>query len=141
MSARDDRQDALVRFLAATSSGATLPEITAHLACSPAQARTSIHDARMYLGGADDVNIVCDMDVNSDWRYHLVGSLKEAGWWIQNRLDDAETRARTMESVAASIVRNTAPGSTQGRKARVVERSLRRMREDLDDIHLNGRAV
>lgn len=143
MSARDDRRDLLIDFLTATPSGGSLADIMMALGISNASLiRTAIHDARIHLGDNEDMNLVWDMgyDGFANWThiYRLVGSLDEARPWVRNRLDDAETRFTTIEAVTASIVRGTSGRTRDGRRARVIERSLRRMREDIADIDLNG---
>ena len=94
---------------------------------------------RLYLGHFDDINLTCDPPGDGGkWIYRLVGTLEEMRPWSVNRLHDTETRLRTQEAMMAPIVRATDGRTTDGKVARVTEKALRRLVEDIDEIRLNG---
>lgn len=69
------------------------------------------------------------------WLYQLVGNVEDAAPWSRNRLMDAETRLQTMHAVAQSLVNATDGRTMEGRRARIMEKALRRLNEDLIDLH------
>lgn len=68
------------------------------------------------------------------WIYQLVGTLEAAGPWSRNRLLDTETRLSTIHAVAKSLVHATDGRQRDGKKARVIERTLRHLQENLAAI-------
>ncbi len=100
-------------------------------------ARYVVKALRDWLGDEDDINVVCDVNPekpNGERIYNLVGTMEAAQPWAITRLVDSETRLRTMRSVITSIRRGTNPRTLAGKKARVLERGLNRLVEDIDDI-------
>lgn len=92
---------------------------------------------RLTLGDADDISLVCDRQgARQPWRYRLVGEFSQASDWVRNRTDDAESRMLTIESVLASVLRNTDGRSRDGRRARIMYRAIQRAREDLADLEV-----
>lgn len=69
------------------------------------------------------------------WLYQLVGNVEDAAPWSRNRLLDAETRLKTMHAVTQSLVHATDGRTLEGRRARIMEKALRRLNEDLVDLH------
>lgn len=89
---------------------------------------------RRFLGD-DEINLVATPQGRYEaWLYSLTGSVEEAGPWNRNRLLDTESRLTTMHAVSQSLVSSTDGRSLEGRRARVMERSLRRLTEDLADL-------
>lgn len=83
----------------------------------------------------DTINLVCDpAGARAKWIYRLVGSIEDGSPWVQNRLRDAETRFTTISSVVQSLVKATDGRTADGRRARLMEKSLRRLLEDLGEI-------
>ena len=137
--ARDQRRDELWDLAVANPTGITVDDMMAAHGWTHHQANQAIHDLRLFLGDTDQINFPCEPDGSrSRWKYRLVGRLDDVRGWIGNRIGDSETRLRTMQSMMASIVAATSGRTTEGRKARIMERALRRLVEDLDDLTLNG---
>ena len=83
----------------------------------------------------DTIQLVCDpQGSGEDWLYRLVGNLDDAGPWVNNRLRDLNARLETQHAVAKSLVTATDGRTIEGRKARLVAKTLGRLREDLDDV-------
>ena len=132
--ARETRRDELFAELVADPAGLTVDDMM-EWGWSHHQANDAIHDLRAYLGQNDDVNLVCEPQGKGEpWLYRLVGSLADVRGWSRNRITDTESRLRTMQSVLASIVSATSGRTVDGRKVRLMERSVRRLVEDLDDL-------
>jgi len=132
--ARDLRRDELFDELVANPTGLTVDDMMGwgwnHRDCN-----TAIHDLRAHLGVTDTVNLVCEPQGGGErWLYRLVGTLSDVRGWTSNRIGDTESRLRTMQSVLGSIVSATNGRTLTGRKARLMERSVRRLVEDLDDL-------
>jgi hypothetical protein len=135
MTARADRRDALFDLLVSRPAGLTQAEIELLLPCRPDQAKQAIHDLRLFLGEFDDVNLPCSPQPGGgQWIYQLSGNLDDAREWFANRIGDAESRLRVMHAMFASIAKGTDVRTSDGRKARLIERGLRRVVEDLDDL-------
>ena len=136
---RQQRRDDLFDFAVQEVNGFTVEDVMAELEITHHQANQAIHDLRLFLGDFDSLNLPCDPAGHCErWLYRLVGDLDSTRVWSTNRVRDAESRIRTMDAMLQSIVRATDGRSTQGRKARVMERALRRLVEDLDTILMDG---
>lgn len=84
----------------------------------------------------DTINLVCDPDGSrSKWQYRLVGSVENGSPWVQNRLKDAESRFSTISAVVRSLVKATDGRTVDGRKARLMDKSMRRLLEDLSEVN------
>jgi hypothetical protein len=97
---------------------------------------TKVHrKLRLLLGGDDQINLVCDAQGrNEPWLYRLVGNIEGARAWVGNRLRDSETRILTIRAICASLVRATDGRSADGRRARIMQRGLTRILEDLAEL-------
>jgi hypothetical protein len=85
---------------------------------------------------ADTINLVCNpQGVSLPWVYRLVGAGALVSPWQANRLGDAESRLITIKNVARSVVNGTNSRTNDGRRARIIEKSLNRLLEDLAEIN------
>jgi anaerobic glycerol-3-phosphate dehydrogenase len=135
MSARADRVNLLFDLLASEPDGLTITDIMTGLDCARRQANTAIHDLRIVLGDSDTINITCDPQGEREkWNYRLVGDLDGNRRWIANRLGDTETRLRTLRAIARSLVSGTDGRTLDGRRARLINKALQRLIEDLDEL-------
>jgi len=90
---------------------------------------------RVLLGNDDRINLVCDpQGTRQPWLYRLSGDVDGARGWVANRLGDAETRIGTMQSVCATLERATDGRTSDGRRARVMNKGLTRIIEDLAEL-------
>jgi len=136
--ARERRRDDLWDDLTANPSGLTVEDMMGLRGWTLNQANKAIRDLRLWLGEYDNINLPCDPQGSRDrWLYRLTGDLAEVEDWSKNRLKDADSRVRTMHSMLASIVAATSGRTLDGRRARLMERALRRLVEDLDDLLVN----
>lgn len=76
-------------------------------------------------------NIVCDRTLRPP-RYILTAEPARTRPWYAVNLKYCRTLLLTMTAVARSMVRVTAPGTIDGREARMLHLSLRQLRERLD---------
>lgn len=137
--ARKQRRDDLWDMLVSNPLGITVEDMMASGGWSHHQANVAIHDLRTFLGTMDSINLPCEPQGGGErWVYRLVGSLDEVRGWVSNRVGDADTRLRTMQSMMASIVSATNGRTIEGRKARLMDKALSRLIEDLDDLGANG---
>lgn len=136
MTARDIRRDALFDLLVANPNGITVNEMMDQLGWSHRQCNDAVHDLRLFFADTSDtINVTCDPQGSRQrWLYTLVGSLAKVRGWTANRLRDSESRIRTMQSVMHAVVTATNARTVEGQKARVMERGLRRLIEDLDTL-------
>lgn len=97
---------------------------------------TKVHrQLRLLLGNDDQINLVCDVQgKNEPWRYRLVGNIDGAREWVGTRLRDSESRITTIKAICASLVRATDGRSADGRRARIMQRGLTRILEDLAEL-------
>ena len=132
--ARETRRDLLFDYATRVVSW-TVDDAAASLGFTVPEVNKAVHDVRDFLGVFDDVNLICNPNgKNQRWVYELVGTLGEAQEWFSNRIGDAETRVRTIQSVLASYVTGTSGRTTDGKKARTMHKQLTRLVEDLDEI-------
>lgn len=138
MSIIETRRDDLFMLLADAPEGITITDIQVKLDLTLNQAKQAIRSLRLFLGEDDEINVPCDPPkgdlAKGEWLYRLVGDLDSVRPWMSNRVNDAETRLRTMTAMMASIVKATHGNSIEGKKARLMETSLRHLVEDLDNM-------
>lgn len=135
MSVRIDRVNVLFDLLAASPEGLTMGDIALGLGCGRRLADKAVHDLRIVLGDSDTINVPSDPQGRGEpWLYFLKGDIDGNRRWITNRLGDTESRLRTMRALAASLVSGSDGRTVDGRRARLIERALRRLIEDLDDL-------
>lgn len=137
---RKQRRDNLFDLAVAAPDGFTVENAMDVLGLTHPQANTAIRDLRRFLGeSGDTINLPADPQSKGDrWLYRLVGSLNEVRGWVMNRVRDTESRLRTMQAMMSSIVAATDGRSIEGRKARVMDKALRRLVEDLDELAADG---
>jgi hypothetical protein len=132
---REQRMSDLLDLLVAQPLGATRWSIASDLGCQVRAADRAIRDLRIFLGDVDDVNLVAESPgPHLPWEYRLVSGLDQSREWVTNRIGDTESRIRTMQAVMASAVTATDGRSSEGKRARIIERALIRLIEDLDEI-------
>lgn len=68
------------------------------------------------------------------WLYMLVGTYDAARPWATNRVGDLETRLDTIHGVANTLTNATDGRSVEGKKARLIERTIRHLMENLNDL-------
>ena len=118
------------------AAGFTIEELAAHLGTPRVQvARGAIHRVRQLI--RSDGNIVCEP---GKWRdsylYRIEGDIAGAKTWIDSRRRDMESRLRTLWGVSQSLVLASTDGSADGRRARIVERDIRHLLENLEDVEV-----
>lgn len=68
------------------------------------------------------------------WLYRVTNDLETNSEWVANRIGDAESRFETMIGQAETLIRVTNGRTTNGRKARKIDRVLRYLMQELADI-------
>jgi hypothetical protein len=90
---------------------------------------------RLLLGNDDQINLVCDpQGTGQPWLYRLIGDVDGARSWVANRLRDSETRIGTIRAICSSLVSATDGRSADGRRARIMDKGLTRILEDLAEL-------
>jgi hypothetical protein len=83
----------------------------------------------------DQINLVCEpQEQREPWLYKLVGKYDDARLWATNRVEDLVSRTHTIHSVSRTLTNATDGRSTEGRKARLIERKMRQLIEELGDL-------
>ena len=125
---------ALFDYLVDTPEPVVIDEIRAALGWTYRRTEQAIHDVRMALGADDSINLIAEPDGRGPWRYWLTGSAEDARWWQANRLVVLITQVRTNLAVAESIRRGIDGRTVEGRKARVLARTLGYIVDILDAL-------
>lgn len=136
MSPRSEQlRDELFDLAVAHPDGFTVDDIKRQLSIPHKKANIAIRELRKFLGEFDDINLVCDPQGSGErWAYRLAGTLDDMRPWVVGRINDADSRLRTIQAMMSTVVRSTHGNSIEGRRARVIERALGRLVEDLDAI-------
>lgn len=135
MTRRTERVTALFDILAGSPEGLTVDDMAAALGVSHHLTSDAIRELRLLLGDTDEINLICDPQGSRErWLYRLVGNLDGSRRWVANRLGDTESRLRTMQSIADSLVSATDGRTLDGRRARLIRKALVRLVEDLDEL-------
>src|SRR5262249_4087299 len=133
-----ERVTDLVTYLHRHPNGVTKDQMATALHCSSQTVVLTIQELRDYLGDIEGFNLVGEPDGASlpqgQWKYRLVSSQAEANWWMTNRHHDAIRRLKTLQAIEASIEAATDGRTTEGREARLINRALTRLIEDIEDI-------
>lgn len=127
-------EDELFDYATANPEGFTNEDFMAARDVSLERFKTAAKNLRKTFED-DTINLVCDPAGDGGrWIYRLVGTFKEAKPWIKNRLDDTESRLVTINSVATSSVNGSDGRTLEGRRARLIEKTTRRLIEDLVEL-------
>jgi hypothetical protein len=90
-----------------------------------------IHNLRLELASGD-INLVAEPNGRGNlWTYRLVGSTEDARIWQTNRIGDMESRLAIQQAVAHSMSVGTDSRTREGKKARLIDKALTRLLEDL----------
>ncbi len=129
---REEDAGTLFDFCVEHPEGWVIREAQDALDWSFRRVREAIRALRLILGDDDSLNLTCDPQGSGEqWLYQLVGNLEMGGPWVTNRLQDTEARLETIDAFTRSMVKGTDGRSVEGRKARLIERSVRHLLEDL----------
>ncbi len=83
----------------------------------------------------DEINLVCaNQGFGKPSRYELVGDMNRAGPWIAGRLRSMESQLETVYNVSKSTINGSDGRTVDGKKARLINRHVGRLREDLADL-------
>lgn len=122
-------------ILTDSPEGATIYALADNLNITPSRVKDAIFQLRRDLATDDDMNVIANRPKSrGPWTYRLVGDLDGAKEWQENRLKDGETRIETIYSVSKSVARSTDGRTREGRQARLMEKSLGRLIEDINDL-------
>lgn len=134
MARLDDQVDALFDFAVAHPDGFTNEQFMAHAGLTYlAEFNQTAKRLRETLA-EDTITLICDPTDGGRWLYRLVGNLEDGSPWVQNRLRDAESRFTTIGAVVNTIVNATDGRTFDGKRARLMQKAIVRLREDLADL-------
>lgn len=131
--------DELFDFAVSQPDGFTRGEVREQFSCSSREFDSVVRGLRQILGDDDNIFLVCDPQRRGGWLYKLVGDTDGSRAWAVWMLSHSESRLETELSQARTLVKATDGRSIEGRRARMIERSLRHLREELLAIDEDGR--
>lgn len=121
-------------YAVSTPDGFTIDDLAAVLGVKYPVAVRVIRRLRNTLAD-DTINLIATPTGKGErWLYSLVGNLDEAKPWTRNRLRDAERRLETVNSIVGSVVTGSDGRTRDGKRARVMQKAVSRLIEDLGDI-------
>lgn len=125
----------LFDYAAENKDGFTYQDVERDLDWQRGQFFNTARQLRLMLGNDDTINLVCDpQGQGQPWRYQLVGNVEGARGWISNRLTDTETRIATILAICSTLVRATDGRTGEGKRARIMNKGLSRIIEDLAEL-------
>lgn len=127
--------------LANAPNGLTMRDMTRQTGASPTRVRTAIRAARLILADHDTLFILCEpQGPREPWLYRLVdGSIIPNGEetaWTANRVGDAQSRVKLLSAAMEVACHATDSRTVIGKKARVLDKQLRRLVEDLEEVEV-----
>lgn len=140
MKAKGDVPGEIVDALeAGPPEGLTKDEIATTTGHHLATISKGIRAARLILSDGDTMFILAEpQGFRKPWRYRLVdGSVipnAEETAWTANRVLDAQSRVTLLSAAMEVATAATSSRTTIGKKARVLDKQLRRLKEDLEEI-------
>lgn len=134
MSATTSRAGLLFDFSVEHPEGWETREVCAHFEWTRDHLAKAIRSLRLILSG-DEINLICtSQGFGQPKRYRLVGDVERATPWINQRIKGMESQLETVHAVASSLVNATDGRTVAGRKARLVDRHVGRLIEDIGDL-------
>lgn len=134
MSAVVARAGRLFDFAADKPDGFVVQDVLDDLEFTRAQFYKAVRALRLILAD-DSINLICDQQgFGAPHTYRLVGTFEKAGPWVRQRMRGIESQLESVLAATSSIV-NASDGRTlDGKKARLVNRHVGRLIEDLGDL-------
>ena len=133
-----DRAGRLFDALADAPDGMTISQIIGELKVDQRTAELVLRTLRLILGSSDDLFVVCDRDDDAVYRYRLMSAKAivdaEQSQWTGTRVVDLESRLILFIAAAKAAVRATDGRTHEGKIARLMERYMRRLAEDLAEL-------
>jgi len=133
-----DRAGRLFDALAETPDGLSLDQIIGTLKVPQRTAEQVLRVLRLLLGEGDDLFVVCDRDDDGIYRYRLMSAkaVVDAEWsqWTGTRTVDLESRLILFIAASKAAVAATDGRSKEGKIARIMERYMLRLAEDLAEL-------
>lgn len=140
----DDIAGMIYDVLADAPDGMTIYDIAVKIDLPVHSCRRAMRNARLTLAEGDTLFVIAEpQGPREPWLYKLVDGKvlvrpDESGW-TTNRVGDAQSRVHLLHVAMDVAARATDGRSIEGRKARVMAKSLRRLDEDLTEIDETGR--
>lgn len=126
------RHEAVLDVLRQHPEGMTMKDLATAMG---EHERTVYRDVRRMRRRGDIDNIPATPNGHREpWLYRVTNDLETNSEWVANRIGDAESRFETMIGQAETLVRVTNGRTTNGRKARKIDRVLRYLMQELADI-------
>ena len=126
-----ERVGLLFDFASSKPEGFDKRDAAEHLGVDITSVPDVIHQLRLELG-TGDINLVAEPNGKGTlWTYRLVGNTEDARIWQTNRILDMESRLAIQQAVAHSMSSGTDSRTREGKKARLIDKALTRLLEDL----------
>jgi hypothetical protein len=130
--------DELFDFAVAHPDGFTRSDVCSELTCSSRDFDSGVRELRAILGD-DEIFLVCWTQGRGEWRYQLVGTYDKSRQWGVWMLAHSEARIESQQWLYKALTRALDGRTTEGRKARMMERAMRHLHEELVAIGEDGR--
>ena len=131
--------DQLFDYAVANPDGFTRSDACAKLECSSREFDATVRELRRILGDGDDIYLVCWTQGRGEWRYQLIGNFDGSREWGVWMLAHSEARIETQQWLYRTLVKALDGRTIEGRKARMMERAMRHLHEELVAIDEDGR--
>jgi len=135
----DENAGVLFDFAAAHRRGFTYEDVSRRLHWPYPAFMGAVRRVRRILGNEDQTLLCTPQGSGERWLYQLTSDPKVHRTWTRFRLKSIESSLETTERAATTIMRATDGRTVDGRKARLIERSVRHLREDLAAIREDQR--
>ena len=124
----------LIAYAIVNKQGWTKQEAVDALGCSLSAINLAIIEIRRSLANTN-MNLVGQRpDTWGPWTFFLTGVHDDLTQWSDNRKVDLRGRLTTIHAVLQSDVLATNGRTTTGKEARQMEKGVRRLLEDLEDM-------
>lgn len=134
MSIKDTRAGLLYDYAVTRPEGFTYKDIDREFRWDRHRFLGVVRRLRSILG-AEDITLTCTPGRSREpWVYQLVGTYDAARPWATNRVGDLESRLQTIHHVAQSLTNGSDGRTLEGKKARLIERTVRHLVENLADL-------
>lgn len=132
--------DELFDFAVAHPEGFTRGQACEEFTCASREYDTAVRELRRILGTDDNIYLACWTNGNrGQWRYQLIGNFDGAREWGAWMLAHSEARIETQQWLYRALVKALDGRTVEGRKAKMMERAMRHLHEELVAIDEDGR--
>lgn len=131
--------DDLFDFAVAHPQGFTRSEFRTDFPVTSREFDSLVRELRRILGDDDNIYLVCSTQGRGEWRYQLIGNFDGSREWGVWMLAHSEARIETQQWLYRALVKALDGRTIEGRKAKMMERAMRHLHEELVAIDEDGR--